>query len=61
MQEVIRIGRWDCDSCGKRGVHGDSYSCDRCGAGHPEDVEFYLTDDAEIVTDEAGIDRKSVV
>ena len=52
---TILMGRWDCDACGRKGNIGDSYSCEGCGAGRPEDVEFYLTKDAEVITDAAGI------
>lgn len=55
MSEEILIGRWDCSSCGTRGVMGDSYRCHSCGAGRPDDVEFYLPGDAEVVKDKAGI------
>ena len=56
MSDEILIGRWDCPECGNKGVRGDVYSCDGCSAGRPEDVEFYLPNDAEVVTDQAGID-----
>jgi hypothetical protein len=49
------LGAWNCSSCGSRGVRGDSYRCHGCGAGRPEDVKFYLPNDAEVVTDAAGI------
>ncbi|MEZ6186915.1 MAG: hypothetical protein R3F62_18125 [Planctomycetota bacterium] len=49
------LGRWDCTSCGTRGVLGDAYSCSGCGAPRPDDVEFYLPDDAEVIEDAAGI------
>ncbi len=51
----ILIGRWDCSSCGTRGVMGDAYRCSSCGAGRPDDVEFYLPEDAPVVRDKAGI------
>lgn len=55
MTEEILIGRWDCSSCGTKGVMGDAYRCHSCGAGRPDDVEFYLPSDAEVVKDAAGI------
>jgi len=62
---AILMGRWDCSSCGKKGVMGDAYECSSCGAGRPDDVEFYLPSDAEEITDakeiaaaEAGADVK---
>jgi hypothetical protein len=51
----ILMGRWDCGSCGQRGVLGDAYECSGCGAPRPDDVEFYLPDDAEVITDAEGI------
>jgi hypothetical protein len=49
------MGRWDCSSCGTKGVLGDQYSCSGCAAPRPDDVEFYLPGDAEVITDEAGV------
>jgi hypothetical protein len=34
---------------------GDAYDCHACGAGRPDDVEFYLPENAEVISDEAGI------
>lgn len=51
----ILIGRWDCSSCGTRGVMGDAYRCGSCGAGRPDDVEFYLPSDAPVVRDKKAI------
>lgn len=52
---AILMGRWDCSSCGTKGVMGDAYDCHACGAGRPDDVEFYLPTNAEVITDTAGI------
>ncbi len=54
MSEIL-MGRWDCDSCGQVGILGDQYSCSGCGAPRPEDVRFYLPEDAEVVTDGAAV------
>lgn len=51
----ILVGCWDCTSCGKKGVSGDAYRCDSCGAGRPDDVEFYLPSNAKVVKDAVGI------
>lgn len=51
----ILIGRWDCSSCGTRGVMGDAYRCGSCGAGRPDDVKFYLPSDAPVVRDKKAI------
>lgn len=52
---TILMGRWDCGACGNKGVRGDAYNCSGCGAGRPDDVEFYLPSNAEVITDSAGI------
>ena len=54
MGEIL-MGRWDCDACGTRGVLGDQYSCYGCGSARPENVEFYLPEDAEVITDAKAI------
>lgn len=51
----IKIGRWDCESCGHKGVYGPSTKCTSCGHPRPKNVVFYLPVDAETVTDSAGI------
>lgn len=51
----ILLGRWDCASCGARGLSGDAYQCASCGAPRPEDVQFYLPDDAPVVRDPEGV------
>jgi len=54
MSEIL-MGRWDCDACGNCGILGDQYSCSGCGSARPEDVEFYLPSDAEVITDAKAI------
>lgn len=54
---TIREGRWDCDSCGTKGVLGRELACPQCGRRRPEGVRFYLPEDADIVTDEPLIER----
>jgi hypothetical protein len=56
-------GRWDCASCGTRGIYGPETRCPSCGASRPADVRFYLPTDAEAIADEkhqaaarAGVD-----
>ena len=60
---AILVGRWDCSTCGNKAILGPKTQCPNCGASRPEDVRFYLPDDAEIVTIEeqlkearAGVD-----
>lgn len=52
---AVKIGRWDCPSCGQRGVLGPETRCPNCGASRPRDVRFYLPSDAEELRDEASI------
>lgn len=60
---AILVGRWDCSTCGNKAILGPKTQCPNCGASRPEDVRFYLPDDAEVVTIEeqlkeakAGVD-----
>jgi hypothetical protein len=43
---AIREGRWDCPSCGRRGVLGRDLACPGCGDVRPEGIRFYLPEDA---------------
>ncbi len=52
---AIRVGRWDCPTCGTKMVLGPETRCPNCGASRPKDVRFYLPTDAEIVRDEARL------
>ncbi|MEA3452593.1 MAG: Ran-binding zinc finger domain-containing protein [Bacteroidota bacterium] len=52
---TIRVGRWDCKTCGNIGNLGSTRECEKCGSLRPDDVKFYLPSDAEIVTDEEEI------
>jgi len=54
-ESEILLGCWDCSSCSTRGVPGDVYRCSSCGAGRPDDVEFYLPSDAKVIRDRAGV------
>jgi hypothetical protein len=54
---AIREGRWDCPSCGAVGQFGRHVYCVACGAPRPEEVRFYLPDDAEEVTDAEHLAR----
>ncbi|MEM7370830.1 MAG: Ran-binding zinc finger domain-containing protein [Bacteroidota bacterium] len=52
---AVHVGRWDCPTCGNKGVLGPETKCPNCGAPRPKDVRFYLPTDAELVQDEARI------
>ena len=54
---AIKVGRWDCKQCGNIGNLGPKTRCEKCGAPRPENVEFYLTDDAQIVENTALINE----
>lgn len=54
---AIRVGRWDCPTCSTKGILGPEKSCTVCGAPRPKNVKFYLTDDAEVVTDKKRLEE----
>ncbi|MGF1534465.1 MAG: zinc finger Ran-binding domain-containing protein [Bernardetiaceae bacterium] len=47
----ILVGRWDCAACGQVGIQGPLTRCPSCGSARPENVEFYLPESAEALTD----------
>lgn len=49
---VVYLGRWDCKYCSHKGVPGPNTHCTQCGAPRSDNVNFYLPEDAEIITDE---------
>jgi len=51
---AIRVGRWDCEACGHKGVLGPLTACSVCGAPRPKDVQFYLTEDAEVLDENSA-------
>ncbi|TAE49738.1 MAG: hypothetical protein EAZ89_13725 [Bacteroidetes bacterium] len=54
---AIRIGRWDCVTCGTTGILGPETRCPHCGASRPANVRFYLPEDAEEVTEHTHIEE----
>jgi hypothetical protein len=53
--DEIIVGKWRCKNC--RTVNsGNDYSCQSCGMVRPEDTEFFLDGEEEIVIDEDLID-----
>lgn len=60
---AIQLGRWDCPVCGQIGNLGNATACPSCGSPRGKDVEFYLPQDADNITEEnllkeanAGVD-----
>lgn len=52
---AIRVGRWDCQVCGHKGILGPETHCPQCGAPRGKNVQFYLPGDSEEVQDEAKL------
>jgi hypothetical protein len=48
---TIREGCWDCPSCGSKRQLGRHVYCTGCGAPRPQEIRFYLPEDAAVVTD----------
>ncbi|BDS15040.1 hypothetical protein [Aureispira anguillae] len=48
---AVYVGRWDCTSCGYKGVIGPETECSNCGADRPKNVKFYMADEKDIVQD----------
>lgn len=51
----ILVGRWDCPACGAKGIKGPLTRCSACGSARPENVQFYLPQDAERLQDAEAI------
>lgn len=48
---AIREGRWDCPSCGTKGILGRHTSCSQCGRPRPKGIKFYLPSNTDEVAD----------
>lgn len=48
---AIHVGRWDCTTCGYKGVKGPETECSNCGADRPKNVKFYMAAEQDIVQD----------
>ena len=48
----IKIGAWDCAKCNHKKIYGLEKKCTQCGSPRPDNVVFYLPDDAVYITDE---------
>jgi peptide methionine sulfoxide reductase MsrB len=56
-RHTIREGAWDCVYCGRKLNRGSEKFCGGCGVPRGQDVQFYLPEDARLVTDEAELSR----
>lgn len=45
-------GRWDCPSCGAKGIKASSKNCPHCGNPQDENTKFYMPDKINYVPDE---------
>ena len=45
-------GRWDCPSCGAKGIKASSKNCPNCGNPQDENTKFYMPDKIDYVPDE---------
>lgn len=54
---AIHVGRWDCTTCGYKGVRGPETECANCGADRPKNVKFYMAAEEDIVQDPAVLRR----
>lgn len=52
---AIRMGRWDCPSCGNKGNLGNATHCVNCGSPRDPNVQFYLLSDEEEIRDKAKL------
>ena len=48
---AIHVGRWDCTTCGYKGVRGPETECPNCKADRPKNVKFYMAAEEDIVQD----------
>lgn len=46
---AIYVGRWDCNTCGYKGILGPETQCPNCGAARPKGVVFYQAAEKDIV------------
>lgn len=45
----VYVARWDCKTCGHKGIRGPETECPSCGGDRPKDVKFYLPDESSYV------------
>lgn len=51
----VYVGRWDCKSCGHKGILGPETECPNCGSDRPKDVQFYMVTASEKVEEETTL------
>lgn len=54
---TVYVGRWDCATCGHKGILGPKTECPSCGADRPKNVQFYLADESDVVQDADQLKR----
>ncbi len=54
---AIRMGFWDCESCGTTKIEGPNRNCPNCGVPREDDIKFYTEDNAPEVKDKALLER----
>lgn len=54
---AIRMGYWDCGTCGQKKIPGPERNCSSCGATREANVQFYTDDAAPEVKDAALLAR----
>ncbi len=59
MEPRVFEGKWNCKQCGNVGNRGPADFCPACGAAKPEEVEYYLLDEVEAVTNSAQLAEAS--
>lgn len=48
---AVYVGRWDCNTCGYKGILGPKTACPNCGSPRPKGVVFYQAAEKDIVQD----------
>ncbi len=55
VEEYVE-GYWKCPNCNAK-CRGSEQTCDNCGAIRGENVEFFVEDNAPVITDEAELEK----
>lgn len=54
---TIRMGYWDCPSCGTKRIEGPNPACTNCGVPRGPKVPFYTDDSAPVIEDPEMVAR----